>query len=356
MGQQDWSWEDFIQAGFAPDFHQELDAPMQEKWEPAERCDGWIGSGSRIGGDYLLLDLQIRPGDRDFGACYHLAVSGDGIVPLRQQLPLITELCQALLAVIDRSQEPDRAAAERFLFQLLEGMLGKTRLLELRANLLDFQTEGFFVLLLVDIASYRPTESSVTAISSALEGLTNGISTVCGSYLAVLERCRSDAEGHAPAYCNKLESCLRQYGLRAARSRMFYALREAPVYRRQAETLLKLPVPTGGRVLLDFDHMATLVLAASLPPDEQRDAACHPIIRHLVEMDRESKFSYIETLRAYLQSGQRAATACARLHIHRNTLDYRLRKLEDETPIDWTDGELLFQLYFSIQLLDVIGR
>jgi hypothetical protein len=30
--------------------------------------------------------------------------------------------------------------------------------------------------------------------------------------------------------------------------------------------------------------------------------------------------------------------------------------MEEQADIDWTDGELLFQLYFSVCLLEVLGR
>ena len=51
---------------------------------------------------------------------------------------------------------------------------------------------------------------------------------------------------------------------------------------------------------------------------------------------------------AYLESAQHPAAACAALHIHRNTLDYRLRRMEELVPIDWGDGNLMFQLYFGL--------
>lgn len=229
-------------------------------------------------------------------------------------------------------------------------------MLEVRARLMDFKTEGFFHLLTIDIASYRPTESSVSTISARLAQSVNGISTIYGQRLVLLERCQREADGESRQRPEELEALLRSFGLTGARSRIFYTLRDVPFYYRQTEEILRLAYCGGGKSLLDFPAMSLYLLVARLPPEDRRESACHPVVRRLAELDRESKFGYVSTLKAYLQSGQRAAIACNKLHIHRNTLDYRLKKMGEHVSVDWTDGELLFQLYFSICLLEVLSR
>ena len=74
----------------------------------------------------------------------------------------------------------------------------------------------------------------------------------------------------------------------------------------------------------------------------------HPIIDQLQRSDEVRKTAYIETLTSYLTHSQKPAPTCAQLHIHRNTLDYRLRRIEELTGLDWGDGDLMFRLYFSL--------
>ncbi len=352
VGESSWSWEDYIRAGYAPDFKQEVIPPAGEEVVLSDRCSGWNGKNLSMGWDYILLDLRTTR-----GTSYHLVLDGDGEVPLWEMMELVDVLCQALLAVIDRnSGTTDRLTVEQFLNWLLEGDHREERMLEVRARLMNFQTEGFFHLLTIDIASYRPRENSVSTISAWLEQLVNGISTIYGQRLVLLERCRQEADSEEEKHLEELEELLRDYGLTGARSRMFYTLRDVPFYYRQTEEILRLAYCGGGRNLLDFSHMELYLLASRLHPEEQRESVCHPVVRRLAELDRESKFGYVATLKAYLQSGQRATVACKRLHIHRNTLDYRLRKMGEQVSIDWADGELLFRLYFSICLLEVLGR
>ena len=352
VGEESWSWEDYIQAGYAPDFKQEVVPPAGAAVVLSERCSGWRSRNQQMGWDYILLDLHtIR------GTVYHLVLNGDGEIPLEERMELVEVLCQALLAVLDRSSEgADRLSVEQFLNWLLTGNHQEDRMLEIRAKLMDFQTEGFFHLLTLDISSYRPTENSVSTISARLEQMLNGVSTIYGQRLVLLERCRKEMDPEEPRHQEELEELLRSFGLTGARSRMFYTLRDVPFYFRQTEEILRLAYCGGGHSLLDFSQMELYLLAARLHPEEQRESACHPIVRRLAELDRESKFGYVATLKAYLQCGQRAAIACKKLHIHRNTLDYRLRKMGEQVSIDWTDGDLLFRLYFSICLLEVLSR
>jgi hypothetical protein len=352
VGQPEWSWEDYIQAGYAPDFKLTEEPSAEHRVVLSHNCTGWRGRSVLLGWEYILLDLPTPK-----SGSYHLVVCGDGSDPLEEQMEGIDELCQALLAVIRRGQViTPRVSVQQFLGWLLAGDLKEERMLEVRANLMDFPTEGFFHLLTVDIASYRPTERSVSAISAQLEELLGGTSTIYGQHLVILEHSSRESQREDPERLEELEGVLRNFGLTAGRSRIFYTLRDVPLAYRQTEELLRLSYCRSGAHLMDFSQMNSYLLVAQLGPEEQRESSAHPIVRRLAELDRESKFGYVETLKAYLQSGQRAAIACKRLHIHRNTLDYRLRKMEEQADIDWTDGELLFQLYFSVCLLEVLGR
>jgi purine catabolism regulator len=47
-----------------------------------------------------------------------------------------------------------------------------------------------------------------------------------------------------------------------------------------------------------------------------------------------------ETFDAYLRHSGNSAKICDELFIHRNTLSYRLRKIEDLLKLDLSDGEV----------------
>jgi hypothetical protein len=351
LGEEGWTWEDYIQAGYAPDFMREVSPPADKQVVLSPQCSGWRSWNGRMEWFYILLDLRTSK-----GPSYHLVLNEDGATPLAEEEPLLSAFCEALLAVVQRSDGAfGRLSEEQFLGWLLTGDHREDRMLGVRAGLMDFPTEGYFRLLTIDIGGYRPRGSSVSTVGGKLEQLMGGISTIYGQRLVILERLAREEDGEDPGRLLQLEELLAQVDLVGARSRMFYTLRDVPDLYQQTEDLLRLRYCGEGRHLLDFSRMNLYLLVSRLPEEDRRETSCHPVVRRLAELDRESKFGYVDTLKAYLQSGQRAAIACSRLHIHRNTLDYRLRKMEEQVPIDWTDGDTLFQLYFSICLLEVSG-
>ena len=345
-----WSWEDYIRAGYAPDFLRDHRSSLG--WvEFSDRIEGWHNVLQDNGRACCLLDLNTRGGN-----CWHLSITHASEAFLLEQLDVIDVATQALLAVIDRSTDDSdhQVTLERFLSRLLDGDARETEMIEVRCRLLDFPSDGFFTLLTVDVGSYRPTDSSLSTVAKRLEALGNAVSVVHGRRLVLLQRYRSEEELNDPDHLAALAECLRSNGLIGARSRAFFLLRDVPVHFTQTEELLRLSYCARSESLLDFSVMASRLLAAKLPIEEQRISACHPAVRRLAELDQDSKFGYIETLKIYLLCSQRAALACRKLHVHRNTLDYRLHRIEEQVHIDWTDGEQLFQMLFSIRLLEVL--
>lgn len=58
----------------------------------------------------------------------------------------------------------------------------------------------------------------------------------------------------------------------------------------------------------------------------------------------------LQTLAQYLQTGRNAKEAANRLAVHRNTLIYRLRRLENILGIEWNDADAVFALDLALRL------
>ena len=57
-----------------------------------------------------------------------------------------------------------------------------------------------------------------------------------------------------------------------------------------------------------------------------------------------------ETLRAYTEAGFNKARAAQMIFIHRNTINYRIRQIEQLCNIDLSNEKLLFTLQLSFRL------
>lgn len=97
------------------------------------------------------------------------------------------------------------------------------------------------------------------------------------------------------------------------------------------------------------DHV---LQSSSHTPDE----FCHPAIMQMVKSDHDHDTEYIHSLAAYLRSGRRLREASLQLGVHRNTLDYRIRRISQLYNVDLQNVAICFELLFSIFLVERYGE
>jgi DNA-binding PucR family transcriptional regulator len=74
-----------------------------------------------------------------------------------------------------------------------------------------------------------------------------------------------------------------------------------------------------------------------------------------MQYDAMYRTSYTSTLRCYLDMGRNAPAAAEKLNIHRNTLDYRLKKIEELQNIQLQNTEDMFSMVYSLYILTYLG-
>lgn len=82
---------------------------------------------------------------------------------------------------------------------------------------------------------------------------------------------------------------------------------------------------------------------------------CHTSVFDICEYDRLGDTSYRATLMAYLRSGCNLRAAAEVIGVHRNTLAYRIKRLEEQFGIDLNDSSTRFELLFSFTALEAAG-
>jgi hypothetical protein len=259
----------------------------------------------------------------------------------------MTELmCRGISTTLRRreaSSPGHKFSTELFIRQLFSGE-EFDRAMERSAELLGIDADGEFIVIAVSLADLQPDRKKVAAQVDAVESLLDAPGAVLGGSYGALVAWEQYEKKRG-----RLIKLLENNGLLAAESRKFSGLREASKHFHLAGRSLSLRDCVGQTVgLMEYQAAEPYLMADGLYGGE---AYLHPIIEKLTELDKTGKFSMTETLEAYLGSGLSVPTASARLHIHRNTMDYRLARLQEQTDIDWNDGELLFRLYLSLHNL-----
>lgn len=85
---------------------------------------------------------------------------------------------------------------------------------------------------------------------------------------------------------------------------------------------------------------------------EQQQASRYrnPSLAKLQEYDRLHKTDLYQTLDTYLSAGSNAHQTAAVLHIHLNTLTYRLKRISEVGQIDYKNTNQKTMLYLDLQI------
>ncbi len=97
-----------------------------------------------------------------------------------------------------------------------------------------------------------------------------------------------------------------------------------------------------------------LLLALDGAPELQTFS--REMLGKLLAHDRRGDGELIRTLEAYFAGRNSPTEAAARLHLHRNTLLYRLRRIQAITGLDLEDSETRLALHLALRVGQVIGR
>lgn len=107
-----------------------------------------------------------------------------------------------------------------------------------------------------------------------------------------------------------------------------------------------------------FFYCDTTVLELLTYYQRKRDLSdlIHPHILALLSHDEKLGTEYLRTLDLYLKAMCNSQQAAQNLHIHKNTLLYRLNKLSGHFGLDLTRGDRVLQYQLSLEILRLLHR
>lgn len=344
---EDAVWEDFIQAGLAPAFRMPEEL-FQSNWLDLPHGFTACQVNDGDGGVYWIMDIEMS-----------------GMQPLHLILPerekdalplpdarLLGLTCLAVRNCVNNRLrvEPYRPySAEQFLLQLIRNEKIDEPVLRFRANSVGMESEGYFSLLMLDLRGYHPHRNSIAAVRAQLSALLGDRSVIDGEVMTFLVSHATGEEAEKRQLWERVEPILEENQLFGVLGFPIYRMGEfREQYIRTLDTLKLRFCADPGRHLVYSEDLGLYAIIAELRERETLDMPVPQIIRTLLASDQTRKTGYVDTLTSFLRHTQKHVPTCEELHIHRNTLDYRLRRIQELTGLDWSDGDLMFRLYFSL--------
>lgn len=214
---------------------------------------------------------------------------------------------------------------------------------------LDLQT--IFQVVMVDLNSYAADNLQNEHLKCKIsELLPYSWSIIDDSYVAVLID-RGRRVYAAPQPLERFAGYLRETGIRAALSSTFADLYLFPEFCSQAVRTLELsalfPEP---KQLIPSDDYKLLHIISEIPPG-RIEYYCSEIVLKIRDYDAANKTDYLRTLFFYLHTGRSVQQTAALLHIHRNTVTYRVERMKELFAIDFSKEFWNFQNYLSYIML-----
>jgi hypothetical protein len=149
----------------------------------------------------------------------------------------------------------------------------------------------------------------------------------------------------------------KNFGVRAGISNSFQGVHNFDTYYHQANTVLELceGINYSDNVAY-YDKFCILHMISLFAEHNDPCVFIHPAVFQLQEYDTQYNRDLFCTLKEYLRNNQNMSLTANKLHIHYNSLKYRIHKLAELTNLDLTDSELLFRLHLSFIVFEYLNK
>lgn len=164
-------------------------------------------------------------------------------------------------------------------------------------------------------------------------------------------------EGFTEYERERLTRFLEANNLSAGISNFFEKLEDASRFYHQALTAVELGSRMEERSGLYYyrDYYIFHLLQTYEKNDRELRFLIQPGLIRLLYYDRERGTNFLETLGAYLSYPGQPARVAEALHVHKNTLLYRMKKIREITHCSFEDGEQCMAYYISYKIMDYLG-
>ncbi|HET6509089.1 MAG TPA: PucR family transcriptional regulator ligand-binding domain-containing protein [Baekduia sp.] len=121
---------------------------------------------------------------------------------------------------------------------------------------------------------------------------------------------------------------------------------------QQARWTLNLARQGGERVVRHVDERLAAFVPESL---DDAQGIVDALLGRLIAYDAEKEVDLLHSLRTFLEENRSWQRASARLFVHKQTLVYRMRKVEELTRLRLDDTEDVTQLWLALRTRDMLG-
>lgn len=243
---------------------------------------------------------------------------------------------------------------ETFIEDLLTGRTKDEIIIKERLIVLNIRFKKNLYTITLDISRFDNSKISLAYLRNELEKQIPDSKAVVHDDKIVLIISYDDHDQLYKSEIKKLTMFLKTYHLFAGMSRCFHSLDEVQAHYFQSLDALRLGMLLNKEEYFHpYEEYAIYHVAESSGVENLKNN-CHPSLWNLIEYDRENNTDYTRSLYTYIIHSKNITESAKALSIHRNTMFYRLEKIESIMDIDINNSNTFLHLHFSFIILKLM--
>jgi sugar diacid utilization regulator/putative methionine-R-sulfoxide reductase with GAF domain len=284
-------------------------------------------------------------------------------------LAQITHLVALWLVRERTALEDELGLGSRFLDDLLHGRLGDEDVVARQASILGVDLDVPRAVLCVGHEVDRPAADAAPLVTRQAADVIRYVAQARGLepvldlrgrdavLLVLAEEDPGSLRGAIVSFLGEAGAALGGVRLAGGLGRVCHTLGDYAESHREATLALRVAREAGdGGRLRTHDELGFYGLVARAVDPAMLDAVARRELEPLLRSDARTGAQDVRTLAAFLHCDRRLKPAAAALHVHVNTLRYRLARIERLLGVDLENAEARFQLEFAVKLLEARGR
>lgn len=271
---------------------------------------------------------------------------------------IVSILCDAFSIELQKNKYRNYSQGllhQSFLYDLLDGKFEDEKVIDERMKILSLKLKKRLFLISMDIVNLDTSKSTLPFMRDEVENkFANAKIVIYDHNIVILASCENEMH-FLEVETKSFKDFIENNNLKAGISRSFSNLAE--VRERYLESVEGLKL---GNILKKDSHFFRyedylIFDLININADNKKiQKFIHPSLIKLIEYDKKSRTDYARSFYTYLRNFKNVKDTSDSLNIHRNTMFHRLEKIEEILNVDLNNGDVLFNLYLSYNILEFL--
>ena len=242
---------------------------------------------------------------------------------------------------------------EEFILDLIEERLKNPSVIDEKVKSLSLGLKKHIHVITIDVKEFDITYFSIPYMRDYLEKMVNGSKAIIYNDKITMILSYNSEREIFEADAGRLRDFLGEYNLHAGLSRAFTKLEELKSHYEQSLEALELGTHIDSDLTIyAYDDYAIYHIAKVCADSSDLHQFYHPKLEYLMEYDTEHKTSFTDSLYMYLKNSRNITNTAKALHLHRNSMIYHLKRIEEILNFSLSDNEMLLHIELSFRLME----